>query len=63
MIEHVQAPILIIHGLEDNIIPHNHSILLQQRAKSFCKVKLADGMSHSEFSFMDDFIRPLRKFL
>lgn len=63
MIAHVQAPILIIHGLEDTIIPYRHSTELQSRARSYCKVKLADGMTHSEFSFIEDFVRPLRRFL
>jgi len=59
----VQSPILIVHGLEDEIIPYYHTMELQKRARSYCKIKLADSMTHSEFSFMEDFIRPLRRFL
>lgn len=46
-IKHVQSPILIIHGLEDSIIPYHHSSELQSRARSYCKLKLSPGMSHS----------------
>lgn len=57
------CPTFILHGIDDNIIPYSHSQLLQSKSTGYCKLKLAADMNHTEFHFMEDFIKPLRRFL
>lgn len=37
----VKCPILIIHGLKDNLVPYHHSVGILGQCKGFSRLKLA----------------------
>ena len=58
------CPTIIMHGLEDKMVPHEDSIELM--LKGFINAQthlfLRDGMTHNKFDYEFDLIRPLNFF-
>lgn len=62
IIHKVRSPTLFIHGKQDMLIPYNHSEKL--RANCQCKndILIPEQMTHNDFDFFKDLIRPMLKF-
>ena len=59
IIELVELPILILHGVDDNIIPYSHSEVLHELSSARSELRLVNGMTHMSFDFKNDFLVPL----
>lgn len=63
-IKNVKAPAIFIHGLADPLIPYTHSEYLHANCASESKkIILPDHMTHNDFDFHDDIIKPVLDFL
>lgn len=56
-------PMLAIHGQKDNLIPCSHSIDLAKDSKGITGLCLHENMTHNEFNYHSDIIRPISEFL
>lgn len=61
-ISKVKAPIFLIHGLKDTIVPYTQSAELWKNITSPSVFHLPPNMDHSRFSFFNDFVKPLKNF-
>lgn len=52
----IRSPCLLIHGIEDTIIPYIHSVELNKEFKSFTVLKLVEKMKHNSFHFHKEFL-------
>lgn len=61
----VTCPTAIFHGIQDAMVPYQHSMELL--VKGFVNAKahmfLRDGMEHNRIDYINDIIKPLRYFL
>ena len=64
-VKKVKCPSVIFHGIQDKMVPYQHSIemLLQGFISCQAYMFLRDGMEHNKFDYTNDIIRPLRFFL
>mmetsp|Transcript_27149 Transcript_27149/g.47992 ORF Transcript_27149/g.47992 Transcript_27149/m.47992 type:complete len:307 (+) Transcript_27149:139-1059(+) len=63
-IQKIRAPVLIIHGKQDTLIPHSHSEALLEACKSRNKrLHLSETADHNRFDFTNDIISPVTKFI
>lgn len=53
-IEDINEPLLLIHGIDDKIIPHQHSIELKNSYKGTADLKLIEGAGHNDL-WLDKF--------
>ena len=62
--EAVHCPTCIIHGLEDQMVPHGDSIELLEKGFVNCRAQLflRDHMTHNKFCYLRDVIEPLKFF-
>lgn len=65
MIRDVTAPILIIHGKRDELIPFAQAQALFEccQRSRYTNLHLPEQMTHNRFNVEDDLVRPLIKFL
>ena len=65
MIKDVTAPILIVHGLLDELIPswHAETLLKNCHRSRFTSLLMPPDMTHNRFNMEDDLVKPLIKFL
>ena len=61
--KNIKSPLLLIHGIKDQLVPYEHSLVIMSECKSFCRLHLIENMTHSKFSFRRDFLLPVRNFL
>ena len=61
--KNIASPILLIHGLKDQLVPYEHSVAILGECRSYCRLHLVENMTHSKFSFRRDFTWPLKNFL
>ena len=56
--------VLLIHGKKDSMITYHHSEQLRQALGKDvqCDVSIAENMTHNEYEFFIDLIRPLFQF-
>lgn len=58
------APLLLIHGQQDTLIPYTHSLaLMEASAAALKRIALCPAASHNEFDLAEDVFRPAREFL
>jgi len=65
-IRQFQKPVLIIHGTQDWIIPHNEGKLIYECVPDGIdkKLVLIEGAGHNDiFSFREEYTNPLREFI
>ncbi len=65
MIKDVTAPVFIIHGRKDELIPYQQAEALLENCNrsKFSYLLLPPEMTHNLFNVEDDLVRPLIKFL
>lgn len=63
MAKTVKCPILIIHGLKDNLVPYHHSVAILGQCIGYSRLKLVENMTHTKFNFRNDLIKPVENFL
>mmetsp|Transcript_5510 Transcript_5510/g.8154 ORF Transcript_5510/g.8154 Transcript_5510/m.8154 type:complete len:466 (+) Transcript_5510:68-1465(+) len=60
----IKAPVLIIHGKKDTLIPHSHSEVLIKACSSRNKrLHLSETADHNRFDFSKDIVQPITKFM
>ena len=62
-IQNVKAPVWLLHGKKDEIIPYQHSIRLKDHCKSFAVVTQRDDMTHNYFDLYYDLIENMEQFI
>ena len=63
-INNVRCPVLLIHGMKDNLIPSEHSRSLYNQIKGGIKeCILRDDMTHNKYKIYEDIIIPINSFL
>ena len=64
-LKEVTAPVFIVHGMKDDLIPYTHAeVLLQSCIKSrLTYLLLPPRMTHNRFNIEQDLVIPLNKFL
>ena len=63
-INNVRCPVLLIHGMKDNLIPSEHSRSLYNQIKGGIKeCILRDDMTHNKYKLYEDIIIPISSFL
>jgi len=63
MMKDAQCPVFFLHGLKDKLIPHSHSMDLNQACPSISYMHLPPNMDHNEFDFIDDLVNPFKEFI
>lgn len=58
-----KAPVLLIHGKKDKIIPHSHSVKLFKAFDGTVDLVLSKKMTHNSYSVKGNIIQPLKAFL
>jgi len=59
----VMCPTFIVHGQKDKLIPISHAYELKDRCAGPTFFLSPPNMTHNDFDFYDDLIRPLMRFL
>jgi uncharacterized protein len=59
----INTPILIVHGTNDDIIPHSHSEALYRLAQEPKKIVIYDGKNHNNLDAVDVFAQMTEFFL
>jgi hypothetical protein len=65
LVKNVTCPAAIFHGIDDNMVPFQHSIdfLLKGFIKCPAHMFLREGMEHNKFDYTNDIIQPIKYFL
>lgn len=58
-----QCPVFFLHGLKDKLIPHSHTLELNNHCPSISFLQLPPEMDHNQFDFDEDLIKPFKAFL
>ena len=58
-----QCPVFFLHGLKDKLIPHSHTLELNNHCPSISYLCLPPEMDHNMFDFDEDLIKPFKAFL
>jgi dipeptidyl aminopeptidase/acylaminoacyl peptidase len=60
----VQCPTIILHGIQDFIVPFEHSIEMLLLGFKNCNAHmfLQENMEHNKFNYSNDIVRPLAYF-
>ena len=61
--ENVTCPTFIVHGQLDKLIPISHAYQLKDRCAGPTFFLSPPNMTHNDFDFYEDLIRPLMRFL
>ena len=65
-IKDIHTPTFIVHGLQDEVVPHNHGQSLHDLSPVHNERKYmhsVNGMTHNRFKLNEDFIEPGQRFL
>jgi|LauGreDrversion4_2_1035121.scaffolds.fasta_scaffold755152_2 acetyl esterase/lipase len=62
-IQHSRCPVFFLHGMKDKLIPHSHSIELNNVCSSVSFLHMPKEMDHNVFDFDEDLIKPFKEFL
>ena len=58
-----KCPILLIHGINDTLVPAFHSKELHKKTQNkHSRLELREGMSHNDFDMYSDIINPMVDF-
>jgi hypothetical protein len=55
--------VFFLHGLKDKLIPHSHTLELNNYCPSISFLQLPPEMDHNMFDFDEDLIKPFKAFL
>ncbi len=58
-----RCPVFFLHGLKDKLIPHSHTLELNNHCPSISYLQLPENMDHNNFDFDEDLIKPFKAFL
>lgn len=58
-----KCPVFFLHGLKDTLIPHSHSVELNNVCPRESYLHLPPEMDHNEFRLLEDLILPFKKFI
>ena len=61
--DQVTCPTFILHGMRDKLIPIDHAYQLKEKCAGPTFFLSPPNMTHNDFNFYDDLIRPLMRFL
>ncbi len=61
--DRVTCPTFIVHGQQDKLIPIDHAYKLKERCAGPTFFLSPANMTHNDFDFYEDLIRPLMRFL
>ena len=59
----ITAPTLVIHGMEDQVIPVQHGRAIHARCKTAVDPLWLDGVGHRDFLLCDEYYQRLDKFI
>jgi pimeloyl-ACP methyl ester carboxylesterase len=62
-IKGAKCPVFFLHGLKDKLIPHQHTLELNNHCPSISYLCLPPEMDHNTFDFDEDLIKPFKDFL
>ena len=62
-LKETECPTLLIHGMQDSLIPYTHSQVLHTQTKGPSKLILPNKMTHNEFDLEKDIMVPIKHFL
>lgn len=62
-IKNARCPVFFLHGLKDKLIPHSHTLELNNHCPSISFLQLPPEMDHNVFDFDEDLIKPFKDFL
>lgn len=63
-IKDIESPIFIIHGVKDEIVPHDHGqTLFKLSTVEHKHLHSVETMTHNSFKLHEDFLEPSRQFL
>jgi pimeloyl-ACP methyl ester carboxylesterase len=62
-IKNSRCPVFFLHGMKDKLIPHSHSLELNNHCPSVSYMQLPKDMDHNVFDFDEDLIKPFKQFL
>jgi fermentation-respiration switch protein FrsA (DUF1100 family) len=64
LIECVECPVLIIHGLHDSMIDVSHSVALKAQCKNsrYCELVTRENMDHNKIKVKEDLVVPIKAF-
>lgn len=62
-IQRSRCPVFFLHGMKDKLIPHTHSIELNNVCSSVSFLHMPKEMDHNVFDFDEDLIKPFKEFL
>lgn len=60
---HIQCPVLLMHGVQDKLVPYSHSQMLHAECAGLCHLVLPKEMDHNFFDYYDDLLLPMASFL
>lgn len=63
MMKDAKCPVFFLHGLRDRLIPHSHTMDLNQACPMVSFMHLPPNMDHNEFDFIDDLVSPFKDFI
>ena len=63
LIKNVTCPLLLVHGQKDDLIPFQDSLELAKNTGGPYDVILPEKMDHNKFDFIEDFMKPILRFL
>lgn len=58
-----RCPCFIMHGMQDTLIPFEHSVQLNMVCPNLCFMNLVPDMDHNKFRLVEDLVKPLQKFM
>lgn len=62
-IKSTKCPVFFLHGQQDTIVPHTHSIQLNEVCPMESFLHLPPNMDHNEFQLIDDLVVPFKTFM
>ena len=62
-IKNARCPVFFLHGMKDKLIPHSHSLDLNNHCPSISFLQLPPDMDHNQFDFEEDLVKPFKEFL
>jgi len=63
LIDKVFCPTFIVHGQKDTLIPYSHAQQLHDKCQGQTQLVLPTEMTHNDFDFYSDLIKPIFHFL
>lgn len=62
-IKEAKCPVFFLHGMKDKLIPHTHTLELNNHCPSVSFLQLPAEMDHNVFDYEEDLVKPFKAFL